>query len=150
VRSDGLPHRTDIVALAFHSEQQDPAQLDALPASFQLAFGQSVYLEHAMHRFQIELGGQVEHREIFIVESLHHGGPVIFPRGKMIECLAMGLEMAVDIDAHRHGALRQAAQRKIADYEIRTRSPDSPLSDLSGGNIQCTVLRASSAAQSMP
>jgi simple sugar transport system ATP-binding protein len=35
---------------------------------------------------------------------------------------------------------RQAANRKIADYQIKTRSPDSPLSELSGGNVQRTVL----------
>ena len=40
----------------------------------------------------------------------------------------------------KRGALRGAAKRKIADYEIKTRSPDSPLSELSGGNVQRTVL----------
>jgi general nucleoside transport system ATP-binding protein len=35
---------------------------------------------------------------------------------------------------------RAQAERKIASYRIKTRSPDSPVSDLSGGNVQRTVL----------
>ena len=40
----------------------------------------------------------------------------------------------------RRRGFRETAQRKIADYQIKTRSPDSPMSDLSGGNVQRTVL----------
>jgi simple sugar transport system ATP-binding protein len=40
----------------------------------------------------------------------------------------------------RGGEFRAAAQRKIADYQIKTRSADSPVADLSGGNVQRTVL----------
>ena len=40
----------------------------------------------------------------------------------------------------RRRGFREAALRKIADYQIKTRSPDSPMSDLSGGNVQRTVL----------
>jgi general nucleoside transport system ATP-binding protein len=35
---------------------------------------------------------------------------------------------------------RAQAERKIASYHIKTRSPESPMSDLSGGNVQRTVL----------
>jgi general nucleoside transport system ATP-binding protein len=32
------------------------------------------------------------------------------------------------------------AKRKIASYRIQTRSPDTPIGELSGGNVQRTVL----------
>src|SRR5581483_5572403 len=35
---------------------------------------------------------------------------------------------------------REEAERKIAEYKIKTRSPDTPVGDLSGGNVQRTVL----------
>jgi simple sugar transport system ATP-binding protein len=38
------------------------------------------------------------------------------------------------------GTFRAEAERKIASYKIKTRSPDTPVGDLSGGNVQRTVL----------
>ena len=35
---------------------------------------------------------------------------------------------------------RRNAEKKIAQYKIKTQSPDSPVGDLSGGNVQRTVL----------
>ena len=35
---------------------------------------------------------------------------------------------------------REEAERKIVKYKIKTRSPDSPIADLSGGNVQRAVL----------
>jgi simple sugar transport system ATP-binding protein len=40
----------------------------------------------------------------------------------------------------RPGAFRAQANRKIASYKIKTRSPDTPIGDLSGGNVQRAVL----------
>jgi simple sugar transport system ATP-binding protein len=40
----------------------------------------------------------------------------------------------------RNGAARQAAERDIERYRIKTPSPDTPIGDLSGGNVQRTVL----------
>jgi ABC-type uncharacterized transport system ATPase subunit len=37
-------------------------------------------------------------------------------------------------------AFRAQAERKIAAYQIKTRSPDTAISELSGGNVQRTVL----------
>jgi ABC-type uncharacterized transport system ATPase subunit len=37
-------------------------------------------------------------------------------------------------------AFRDAAEKKIARYKIKTRTPDTPISALSGGNVQRTVL----------
>ncbi|HUN94677.1 MAG TPA: ATP-binding cassette domain-containing protein, partial [Bradyrhizobium sp.] len=39
-----------------------------------------------------------------------------------------------------HAAFRAEAERKIGLYKIRTRSPDAPISALSGGNVQRAVL----------
>jgi general nucleoside transport system ATP-binding protein len=38
------------------------------------------------------------------------------------------------------GKFREQAERKIASYRIQTRSPDTPIGELSGGNVQRTVL----------
>ena len=40
----------------------------------------------------------------------------------------------------RPAKMRAAAERRIAQYRIRTRSPDAPLAALSGGNVQRAVL----------
>jgi general nucleoside transport system ATP-binding protein len=40
----------------------------------------------------------------------------------------------------RLGEFRDQAKRKIARYKIKTRGPDTPIGDLSGGNVQRTVL----------
>jgi general nucleoside transport system ATP-binding protein len=40
----------------------------------------------------------------------------------------------------RPARMRAEAERRIAQYRIRTRSPDTPLAALSGGNVQRTVL----------
>src|SRR5205823_13987980 len=37
-------------------------------------------------------------------------------------------------------AFRDGAEKKIAQYKIKTRTPDTPISALSGGNVQRTVL----------
>jgi simple sugar transport system ATP-binding protein len=38
------------------------------------------------------------------------------------------------------GKFREQAERKIKSYRIKTRSPDTPIGELSGGNVQRTVL----------
>ena len=40
----------------------------------------------------------------------------------------------------KKGAFRDQAERKIALYRIKTRSPETQIGDLSGGNVQRTVL----------
>lgn len=40
----------------------------------------------------------------------------------------------------RPSAIREDAERRIAQYRVRTRSPDTPLAALSGGNVQRAVL----------
>ncbi|HVB16448.1 MAG TPA: ABC transporter ATP-binding protein [Stellaceae bacterium] len=40
----------------------------------------------------------------------------------------------------RSGQMRAEAERRIARYRVRTRSPDTPLAALSGGNVQRAVL----------
>jgi len=40
----------------------------------------------------------------------------------------------------RPSAMRAEARRRIAQYRVRTRSPDTPLAALSGGNVQRAVL----------
>jgi simple sugar transport system ATP-binding protein len=40
----------------------------------------------------------------------------------------------------RRGAFRAQAEQKIVGYKIKTRGPDAPVGELSGGNVQRTVL----------
>ena len=40
----------------------------------------------------------------------------------------------------RPGKMRAGAEKKITQYRVRTRSPDTPLAALSGGNVQRAVL----------
>ncbi|HTT79210.1 MAG TPA: ABC transporter ATP-binding protein [Stellaceae bacterium] len=40
----------------------------------------------------------------------------------------------------RPSAMREEAERRIAQYRVRTRSPNTPLAALSGGNVQRAVL----------
>src|SRR4029078_473144 len=40
----------------------------------------------------------------------------------------------------QHGKFREQAERGIAIYQIKTRSPYQPIGELSGGNVQRTVL----------
>jgi simple sugar transport system ATP-binding protein len=40
----------------------------------------------------------------------------------------------------RGSRFRALAERRIASYRIKTRSPDTPIGELSGGNVQRTVL----------
>ena len=57
-------------------------------------------LEHAVHGFQIELCGEIEHRKIFIVKRLGHLRLVVVALGEMIKKIAMGFQVAFDIHAH--------------------------------------------------
>src|ERR1700731_3085548 len=71
----GLSDGADVVALAFDGEQHralDGARLDPLTAPRELAGRQRVLLKNAPHRLKIELGGQVEHGEIFVLERFRH------------------------------------------------------------------------------
>jgi hypothetical protein len=73
VRGDRLTDGADVVALALDRQQHgaaNGARVDALPVPFELAERQRVFLEDEPHRFQIELRGEVEHGEIFVVKRL--------------------------------------------------------------------------------
>src|SRR5262245_31659255 len=75
VRGRGLADGTDIVALAFDREQHgalDGARLDPVAPVVEPAGRQEMLLEHQAHGLQIELGGEVQHGEIFVIERLCH------------------------------------------------------------------------------
>src|SRR5271165_6159976 len=77
-----------------------------------------------------------------------HGGEIVGVAGvsgngqhELVEALA-GQRQADSGDIRVGGEVFHAtrAERRIAQYRIRTRSPDTPLAALSGGNVQRTVL----------
>src|SRR5262245_56172338 len=110
VRGRGLADGADIVALAFDREQHgalDGARLDPLAAIFEPARRQNVLLEHEAHGLEIEFSGQVEHREILVVERLGHLRLLVFALRQIVVELAMRLEMALDVHAHESGKLHK-------------------------------------------
>ena len=71
LRRHGLAQPADIVALAFHGQKRglaDGARVDLAVAIGEDAARQMLFLEHLLHRFQIEFGGQVGDGKILIIE----------------------------------------------------------------------------------
>ncbi len=76
-----------------------------------------------------------------IPEDRHRDG--IVPSFSVAENLALEPTGSADVQRWgflRRGAMRQAAERAIAAYDIRCPGPDAPARILSGGNIQKIIL----------
>ena len=74
----------------------------------QLAERQRVFLEDDPHRLQIELGGEVEHGEIFVVERFRHRRFLQLAIGEILVKLAVRFDVALDVHAHEGGELHEA------------------------------------------
>ena len=110
MRGRGLADRTDIIALAFDGEQHgapDGARLHALPAPFKPARGKGKFLKDEAHGLEIELGGEVEHREIFVIERLCHLRLLVLAPGDVVVELAMRFHVALDVHAHESDKLHE-------------------------------------------
>ena len=73
VRGHGLADGADVVPLAFDREQHrapDRARVDALALPLERAGRQAHVLKDLVHGLEVELGGEVEHGEVFVVERL--------------------------------------------------------------------------------
>src|SRR5271154_3886828 len=98
VRGHRLADGADVVALAFDRQQHgaaDRTRVDGLAVPLELAERQSVFLKNVAHRFEIELGGEVEYGEILVVERF--GGRRLFMLavGKILMELFVRLHMTL-------------------------------------------------------
>ena len=111
VRRQGLAKGTDIVAFAFHGQQRgalDRPGIDDAAAIFEDAARQMIFLEHLLHRLQIEFGRQVGDREILVIEFAVGVGLVVFALHDMPEQVEMGAHVTRQVHRHEGGELDEA------------------------------------------
>ena len=114
VRGRGLAQRADVVALAFHRQQRrlaDGLEIDRLALERQLALGQPRFLEHPAHGLEIELGRQIEHGEIFVVEALDDLRLLDLAVGEVLVELLVRVVVPVDVHRHEGDELHEARDR---------------------------------------
>jgi hypothetical protein len=90
---------------------------------------QRMLLEHLAYGLEIELGGEVEHGEIFVIERLDGLRLVMAAMHQVVVRLAMRIDMASDVHAHEYGESRiEAAERaRIARRHARQQVLLQPL-----------------------
>ncbi len=106
----GLADAGDVVILAFHREQGDVgdrARIDPRAAMHELALGQAVLLEHLLDRLEVEFGGHVADRAIFVVELLGRLGAVVVALHQMPEHVPMAHQVAAQVHRHEAGKLHE-------------------------------------------
>ena len=113
VRRHGLADGADVVALALDRHQRGAADRRACRAggrdrsSSFLARG--VVLEHRLDRLEVELGREVEHGEVLVVERLDRVGLVGLAVGQVPEQVGMALACGASaFIAHEGGELHEA------------------------------------------
>ena len=84
------------------------AGIDHAVAMRHLALGQRVADEHGVDGLQIEFGGQIHDREIFVVELAVLVGAVAVALDQMHEQIAVRLDMAVEVHADEAVQLQKA------------------------------------------
>ena len=110
VRGERLADGADVVFLAFDREQHgalDRRRLDLPVLIGQLPERQRVILEHQLHRLEIELGREIEHGDIFVVELLGGLGFRGLTFGDVLVKLAMRFDMAVHVHRHERRQLHE-------------------------------------------
>ena len=75
--------------------------------------------EHGIDGLEVELGRQVHHRQIFVIEFAMLLRAVAIALDKIVEQIAMRLEMAVEVHAHEAVQLEKA--RIDVAHEARMR-----------------------------
>ena len=69
---------------------------------------QEVPLEHLVDRLEVELGRQVEHGEVLVVEVLDGPGPVPVAGGQIVEEGQVLVDVVPDVHAHEAAQLQEA------------------------------------------
>ena len=70
--------------------------------------GKQVFLEHLLHRFEIEVGAQIHDREIFLVELMDRVGLFEIARDPVFEHVDEGFGVTLGVHAHEGGKLQEA------------------------------------------
>ncbi|MNE28078.1 hypothetical protein D3C80_1215070 [compost metagenome] len=106
MRGLGLTHTGNVVLLALDRGQADVGdgrQVHALTLVLQQAARQQMLLEDNVDGLKIELLGQVQHRQVFVVELLVLLDPVAVAVDQALEIAAVGVDVLVLV--HRHEAV---------------------------------------------
>src|SRR6266851_3548614 len=99
------------IALALDGEQHgalDGARIDPLALPFERAERQGMLLKNQADGLEIELGAEVEHREIFVIEGLGDLRLLELALGQIVVELAVRLYVPLDVHAHEGGELDEA------------------------------------------
>ena len=86
-----------------------------------LALGQGVTHEHGLDRLQIELGGQIHDREIFVVELAMLLRGIAVALHEVLEQLAVRLDVPIEIHAHEAVQLQKSRINVAHESRIRKR-----------------------------
>ena len=91
-----------------------------------------MFLKHKLDGFQIELGGQIEHREIFVVKRFCLGRLHCFAIRQVFVQLMMRLNVTLDVHTHEGRKLNEArvdlpasASVPVRTHAIKCRSNQS-------------------------
>ncbi|GAA0266383.1 hypothetical protein GCM10008965_38060 [Methylorubrum aminovorans] len=86
----------------------DRAEIYRLAVMAQGAAGQVVTDEDPLDRLEVELGGQVHHCEIFVVEGPVAGGGIAVAAHEMVEHRVVGIGVPLQVHPHEAGKLQEA------------------------------------------
>ena len=86
-----------------------------------LALGQGVADEHGLDGLQVELGGEIHDREIFVVELAMLLRGIAVGLHEVKEQLAVRLDMAVEVHAHEAVQLQEARIDVAQEARVRER-----------------------------
>ena len=106
----GLADAGDVVELALDRHQRglDGGRIDLAAAAHPDAARQLVLLEHDLDGLQVELGGEVHHREILVVEGAMAVGRIVVAFHEMLELAHVGVDVPVEVHADERGELQEA------------------------------------------
>ena len=111
MRRLGLADARDVVVFALDRQQADvgdPLRAHLAAAMLELALGQQVALEHHVDRLEIELLGQVQHRQVLVVEFQVLVGLVAVALHQVGEVLTVRLLVLLQVHRHEAGQLDEA------------------------------------------
>src|SRR3984957_10124764 len=111
VRGRGLADRANVVVLAFDGQERgarDRLRLHLARARHELPERQGVILENALHRLQVEIGRQIHHRHVFVVEFLGRERAFAVAFDQVAEQIDMRGDVAVEIHGHESGQLDES------------------------------------------
>ncbi len=138
-----LAHGADVVALALDGQQRglaDGLRLDGIALEFQFAFRQPELLKNVLHGLEIELGGEVEHREVLVIKILGDLRLSEFAAREILEQVHVRLHMAIHVHGHEGRELHEARIDVAARaFVLRRHHRDQvllePFDRLAGGKI---------------